>query len=345
MSKAAQACACLGLALLAMGVPSGAQVVQEPRPAGVSGTPLTHPGQAQEARPAKLSGMQEARIRVEVNLVSIIASVLDKDGKAVPDLPKEAFQLYEEGVPQKIDVFEAETGQPLDLALMIDASLSTVKELSFEREAAAHFIRQVVRLGDRLSVFQFADTVTQLAEFSAEVRVLQAAVRRVELGAGTSLYDAVYLGAQALEKRSGERRRVIVLVTDAGETTSAASFEEARRAALESEAMLYTILVRPVKSESGRNTAGEHALVTITDVTGGAMYYPDQMAELEEIFDRIDRELRTQYRLGYYPRPRPPAGSFRRVEVRMVNPASTGDAASEYAVRHRKGYFTAGSFE
>lgn len=279
---------------------------------------------------------QDPRIRVEVNLVGLLTSVLDKNGKPVPDLPREAFRVFEEGVEQKVELFEAETSQPLDLALMIDSSLSTLKEIRFEREAAAHFIRQVVRPGDQLAVFQFSEQVTLLSDFSAQVPKLQAAVRSLEQGAGTAMYDAIYLGAQALAKRPRDRRRVIVLVTDAGETTSEADFETARRAALRSEALLYTILVRPVKSEGGRNTAGEHALVTITDATGGAMYSPADVTEFDAVFDRIDRELRTQYRLGYYPSPRPPARSYRRIEVRL-----DGD----YAVRHRKGYFTAGAIE
>ncbi|MBI3671124.1 MAG: VWA domain-containing protein [Acidobacteria bacterium] len=286
-------------------------------------------------------GGDKGRIRVEVNLVSVIASVLDKNNRPAPDLPKEAFELYEEGVRQKIAVFESETQQPLDLALMIDSSLSTTKELATESEAAAHFIRQVVRPGDRLAVFEFADTVTQLTEFSADVPLLQSAVRRIEPGAGTGLYDAVYLGAQALGKRAPGRRRVLVLVTDAGETTSHADFDTARRAALRTEALMYSIVIRPVRSEGGRNTAGEHALETITETTGGAVYYPDSMAELDEIFDRIDRELRTQYRLGYYPEPRPPEKSFRRIEVRMKG----ADGNRGYTVRFRKGYFTAAAIE
>jgi len=286
---------------------------------------------------------EPGRIQVEVNLVTIMANVLDQNGRPAPHLPKEAFELYEEGVRQKIEVFEAETQRPLDLALMIDSSLSTLKEFTFEREAAAHFIRQVVRPGDRLAVFEFADAVTQLTEFSSDVPLLQSAVRHIQSGAGTALYDAVYLGSETLGKRPPERRRVLVLVTDAGETTSRVNFEAARRAALRSEAMLYTVVIRPVKSESGRNTAGEHALETITENAGGAMYYPDSVADLDRIFDRIDSELRTQYRLGYYPDPRPPARSFRRVELR-VKPSGAGER-DEYTVHYRQGYFTAGAPE
>src|SRR5712692_5451801 len=169
---------------------------------------------AQAPAPRRVQNPPEkGRIRVEVNLVNVIANVADKNGRPVPDLPKEAFELLEEGTPQKIEVFEAETQQPLDLALMIDSSLSTVKEFAFEREAAAHFIRQVVRPGDRLAVFEFSDSVTQLTDFSSDVPLLQSAVRHMQEGAGTALYDAVLLGSQALVKRNADRRRVLVLVT------------------------------------------------------------------------------------------------------------------------------------
>lgn len=306
--------------------------------ASPSSAPDGEPGKTVQPTPAapkdepQDAASQRGRIRVNVNLVNVLVSVLDEKNRPAPDLPKEAFQLFEEGVEQKIDKFEPETSQPLDLAIMIDASSSAHKEISFEQEAAAHFIRQVLRPGDRLAVFAFDENVTQVASFSDNVAELQAAVRRIPPGAGTSIYDAVLLGSRALERRGDERRRVIILVTDAGETTSRADFDAARREAVLSNALLYTIVIRPVKSESGRNTAGEHALETMTDTTGGAMFYPDTPQDLGAIFDRIDRELRTQYLVAYYPTPRGPANTYRSVVV-TVTPAN-------YQVRHRKSYLT-----
>src|SRR5258708_6699274 len=203
---------------------------------------------------------QRGRIRVNVNLVNVLVSVLDEKNRPAPDLPSEAFKLFEEGVEQKIDRFLPETSQPLDLAIMIDSSLSAHKEISFEQEAAAHFIRQVLRPGDRLSVFAFDENVTQLAAFSNNVAELQAAVRRIPAGSGTSIYDAVLLGSRALQRRGDERPRVIILGPDAGETTSRSDFDAARKEAVRSNALLYPIFTPPVKNKSGRNTAGEHAL-------------------------------------------------------------------------------------
>ena len=272
-----------------------------------------------------------AEIRVQTDLVNIFASVTDANGRPIPDLTQDAFQLSEEGAPQTIVRFEAQTNRPLDLALMVDASMSTFKDMKFETDAAAHFIRQIVRPTDTLGVFEFSETVTRLSDFSSDVPALQAAARRIAPGAGTSIYDAIVLGSNALKRRPEGRRRAIVLVTDAGETTSYSKFDETRRAAIASGALLYTIVIRPVKNESGRNTAGEHALITITDSTGGAMFILDEMNQLDAMFDRIDRELRTQYLLGYYPRPVPPPGSDRHVQV---------DVTGGYTVRYRKEYFT-----
>lgn len=297
-----------------------------PPPGGIVPTP------EQPLRPPEDPNAQRGKIKVKVDLVNILASVLDEKNRPAPDLPVEAFQIYEEGVPQKIEVFESETKLPLDLVLMVDSSLSANMDIAFEKEAAAHFIRQVLRPGDRLSVFAFDENVTQLAGFSDNVSALQTAVRKIPPGSGTSIYDAILLGARSLERRGEERRRVIVLITDAGETTSRTDFDVTRREAVRSDALLYTIVVRPVKNESGRNTAGEHALETITETTGGDMFYPDTARELDTIFDVIDRELRTQYRLGYYPTPRGPANTYRNVEVKVLN--------GDYHVRARKTYLT-----
>jgi len=270
-------------------------------------------------------------IKVNVNLVNVLVSVLDEHNRPAPDLTLDAFQVSEEGVEQKIDIFETETNLPLDLALMVDTSLSARKELSFERDAASHFIKQVLRPGDSLGVFYFDETVTQSAAYSDNVALLQEKVRHIPEGAGTSLYDAIVLASDSLRKRPPDRRRVIIMITDGGETTSHYDFEAARKATVKNEVLLYTILVRPVKNENGRNTAGEHALQTITDSTGGAMFFPNLPQDFSAIFDRIDQELRTQYRLGYYPNPRGPANSYRTIQVKVP---------SGYSARFRTMYWT-----
>jgi Ca-activated chloride channel homolog len=299
------------------------------QPASSSGAAKSSNAQGKEKNQDQ--GSQGRAIKVNVNLVNVLVSVLDDHNRPAPDLPIDAFQVFEDGVQQKIDIFESETKLPLDLALMIDSSLSAHKEMSFERDAASHFIKQILRPEDRMAVYGFDESVTLMAAFSNNVATLQDGVRRIPDGSGTSIYDAILLGSQALQKRPAERRRVIILVTDAGETTSRVDFDSARKAALRGEVLLYTIVIRPVRNENGRNTAGEHALQTITETTGGAMFFPESTQELTAIFDRIDNELRTQYRLAYYPNPRGPANSSRTIEVKVL---------PGYTARHRTSYLT-----
>jgi Ca-activated chloride channel family protein len=280
------------------------------------------------------------QIRVEVSLVGVVASVLTKEGRPVAGLTRDSFEIYEEGTKQTIESFEADTQQPIDLALMIDTSASTFHEFAFIREATSRFLKQIVRPVDRVAVYQFSDEVEELSRFSNNVPALQSALALLETGKGTALYDAVVIGADALRRRPSPRRRVILLVTDAGESTSISRFEDARRDALYSEAMLYTVLIRAVKTESGRNTGGEHALISISDVSGGAMLTVDDSSQLHATFDRIDRELRTQYLLGYYPSPRPPARAFRNIEVRVKTPSELCATTESCVIRHRRGYFT-----
>jgi len=319
--------------LLAASLPmSGALRQQNPnRPPWAQKDKSGKPNQtADAASPGDDSVQERTTIKVKVNLVNVLVSVLDENNRPAADLPVEAFKLSEEGSPQKIEIFETETKQPLDLALMIDASLSAQIQMPTERAAAAHFIEQVVRPGDHLAVFGFDENVTRIADFSDRVASLQDAVRKIPQGAGTSIYDAIVLGSKSLAAQKGERRHVIILVTDGGETTSHSDFETARKAAVRSDTLLYTILIRSMKSENGRNTAGEHALQTITETTGGAMFFPESVANLGIVFDQIDRELRTQYRLAYYPNPRGPADSLRNIEVSVLG---------DYKVRHRKNYY------
>src|SRR5271170_7073446 len=255
------------------------------------------------------------RMRSDVNLVTLTVSVQDAEGRPVTGLPREAFTVFDEGTKQEVAVFESQTQQPLDLALMIDTSLSAAKEIEFESAAALRFIQKVLRPQDTLAVYTFAERVDRLTPYTGNLEALEIGLRRMRAGAGTSLYDAIYLASGELARRPEPRRRVIVLVTDAGETTSRATFEDARHSALAAEALLYTIVVRTLKSDALRDLGGEHALATITDSTGGAMFLADDLSQLDRLYAEIDYELRTQYLLAFYPQPAPPKKSIRHLEV------------------------------
>src|SRR6202044_3410654 len=135
---------------------------------------------AQAQPQAAAAQKQKQPIRIQTDLVNILASVVDANGEPVIGLPQSAFQLFEENVEQKIVRFEPQTNRPLDLALLVDASGSASIELKIEKDAAARFVKEVVRPGDRLSVFSFTSDVVQLCNFSDDPKVLENAVRRVD---------------------------------------------------------------------------------------------------------------------------------------------------------------------
>lgn len=274
------------------------------------------------------------QMRVHVDLVNVVASVLNASGKPLADLPRSDFQILQDGRPQKIARFARKTHLPLDLAMMIDTSASAYIEMKFERQAAEHFIDEVLRPGDRMAIFTFAFQVRELSPFTGDKTTLIRALREMHLGTGTSLWDAIYLGSHALEKRPSNRRRVLLLITDAGETTSHITYSQARDAAIHAGEMVYTVLINPVHNWIGTNLGGVHAVQTIIDNTGGAIYPVDAAEQFQPTFDRIDAELRTEYLLGFYPEPIPAPGSYHTIQLRL-RAASPGDR-----LRYRKAYYT-----
>lgn len=269
------------------------------------------------------------KLRVDVNLVSVMTTVLDSSGQPAVGLNRDDFEIFEDGVRQELEVFEPQTHLPLVLALMVDASLSTAKDLHFEKESAARFIGQALAGQDRLAVYQFSDEVRRLSDYSRDVDALQRAVREITPDAGTALYDAIVRGSRELARSQG--RKVMILVTDGDDTTSENDFHAALGAAQRAEALLYAVVIRPIRSEAGRNVRGEHALTQLAEGTGGRVFFPDRVEELDQIFPAINQELRTQYLLGYYPKPNASAGNFRRIEVHVKRPG--------LVVRHRAGYY------
>src|ERR1700722_15946276 len=141
---------------------------------------LSLAGKAQAQPQATAAQKQKQPIRIQTDLVNILASVIDANGEPMIGLPQTAFQLFEENVEQKIVRFEAQTNRPLDLALLVDTSGSATIELKIEREAAERFVKEVVRPDDRVAVFSFTSEVVQLCNFSGDPKVLENAVRRVE---------------------------------------------------------------------------------------------------------------------------------------------------------------------
>ena len=284
------------------------------------------------------SQRDESTYRVNVRLVNVFTTVTDSRGAPVANLSKEDFRLLEDGIPQTIKVFEKESALPLTIALAIDTSESTRREIALEVASAKKFVRSILRPVDHLAVFQITEDIDQITRFTADVKEIEHDIdHHLQGGAGTSLYDGIFLACDALLDRQG--RKVLVLITDGGDTTSHTDYNNALRRAQQAEAIVYSIIIVPVAADAGRNTGGEHALIQISRDTGGKYYYAEGGEQLDDAFRKISDELRTQYLLAFYPSRQVSDSPFRKIQVELLNKKDP-DGRS-YQVRHRAGYYTA----
>lgn len=275
---------------------------------------------------------QPADIRVDVNLVRIVATVKNPAGHLVGSLSKEDFTVLDNGVPQQIALFERHTEQPLSVSLMIDTSGSTAKDLKYEVESITKFLHALFSEGnpqDAASLYSFNYQVVKHNHFGRSSQSMEHSLRSLKGEAGTSMYDAIYLTAKDLENRDG--RHVMVIVTDGGDTTSSMDFHAALEAAQLSDSVIYPILVVPIANDAGRNVGGENALTTLAAGTGGRVFAPTLGAQLDRAFMDLIQELRTQYLLAYYPKDVPlTKNRFHRLEVRVRNPQLRALARNGY---------------
>jgi Ca-activated chloride channel family protein len=276
---------------------------------------------------------QQADIRVDVNLVRVIATVKNPAGQLVGSLSKEDFAVLDNNVPQQISVFERHTEQPLSVALLIDISGSTAKDLKYEEESVVRFLHALFAEGnpnDTVALFSFNYQVVKHNHFTRNAGSIERSLHTLRGEAGTSLYDAIYLASKDLEYRDG--RRVMVIVTDGGDTTSTMDFHRALEAAQLADSVIYPILVVPIPNDAGRNVGGENALTTLAEGTGGRVFAPTLGAELDKAFSDLIQDLRTQYLLAYYPKDVPlTKNRFHRLEVRVRD--------AQLRVLARNGYY------
>lgn len=286
--------------------------------------------------PGSQSQKDDSTFRVNVRLVNVFTTVTDSHGAPIPNLTQDDFRLLEDGIPQNISIFEKESAMPLSIALAIDTSESTRREISLEVASAKKFVHSILRPSDRLSVFQITENVDQITRFTPDERLIERGIDHLTAGAGTSLYDAIFLCSDTLLDRQG--RKVLVLITDGGDTTSKTDYSNALRRAQQAEAIVYSVIIVPVQADAGRNLGGEHALIQISKDTGGKYYYAEGAEQLDDAFRKISDELRTQYLLAFYPNRRVSDSPFRRIQVELTKKDADG---RPYQVRHRAGYYTA----
>jgi VWFA-related protein len=292
-------------------------------------------------------------IKVDVDVVNVLASVRDKKNGLVPNLEQRDFTILEDGKPQPIKYFTRETDLPLTIGLLIDVSGSQRNLIQIERDAASQFFSQVLRKKDEAFLLAFGEEAELLQDYTNSAKLLTSAMRdlRVSSGVGglgpgpvptaggprgTVLYDAVYLAASE-KLRTEVGRKVIVVITDGVDEGSRLPIKEAVMAAQKADAVIYSIEYEdPAFYGRGWGIsmgggAGASALHQMSDETGGHVYRVGGRNTLDVVFKELQDEMRSQYSIGYTPLNDNKDGSYRKLEIKL--------ASKDMKAQARKGYY------
>ena len=273
--------------------------------------------------------------RTGVDLVSLNVTVTDSDNRYVTDIVQDDFQLYEDGALQNI-TFYTRTQLPTALALLMDTSASMTEKMSTAQEAAIGFAERL-RDEDLASVIDFDSRVVILQSFTNAVDELKNAILQTSAGGSTSLYNAIYISLKELGKVGASttddiRRQAIVVLSDGEDTSSLVEFDEVLELAKRSDTVIYSIGLRSrgIRSRRGFREA-DFVLRQLAQETGGRAFFPDQVKDLPEIYQRISDELSSQYTLGYISKNPLRDGQWRRIVVRIEG--------VDVAARTKQGYY------
>ena len=295
-------------------------------------------------------------LKVNVNVVQLFFNVKDKHGALIPNLTKDDFNIFEDGKPQAIKYFNAETNLPLTLGIMIDSSASQTHVLDMEKEVGGAFLKQILTDKDEAYVLSFDITVDLLQDFTRDTHRLQAALNKAKINTdytsggipgmgggpvpthnapGTLLYDAVYLSAHdMLSKEVG--RKAMILLTDGQDEGSRLKIQDAIEAAQKADAIVYVLLCadRGGYFSMGMSYTGEGEMRKLTEQTGGRVInVGNKFDKLREAFDQIAKELRSQYNVGYVPTNLKLDGSYRKLEIKNKQNYKIQARAGYYAVK------------
>jgi VWFA-related protein len=288
---------------------------------------LSH-AQQQRAQPSPTPPTDDETESVFIRRVRLPITVTDKKGNFVPGLTKNDFVVLEDKVPQTIETFSDDIGQllPLYVAVLMDTSPSTAGKLKFEQESAMNFIQTVVRpRRDRVLFATFDHEITLKQDFTDKLDLLDKAVFGVKnTGNQTALFDAIYQFCDE-KMRSVPGRRVLVVITDGEDTYSRADIRDAIDIAQRTETTIFSISTKagflatvPGVTAGQVSDSKDRALKTLSEETGGMAFFTGDMLTLERSFTKISKELRTQYLVTYKPVNDRYDGSFRKIEVKLV---------------------------
>jgi VWFA-related protein len=274
---------------------------------------------------------------VGVNVVNILANVMDKHGAIIRDLEQPDFTILEDGRPQTIRYFARQTDLPLTLGLLVDTSMSQDRVLDQERGASFRFLDQVLRENkDQIFVMQFDSALLTRQELTSSYRDLNDALSEVNTptrrelenggGLGTKLFDCVIQASnETMAKQHG--RKALILLTDGDDNDSDAKLSDAIDAAQKADTLIFSILF----SDSGRiHGEGKYNLEHMSRETGGGYFEVSKSQTIDQIFGIIQDELRSQYSMGYVSDQQPRIGEFRKIQVKVARAGLVVQARNRY---------------
>jgi Ca-activated chloride channel homolog len=280
--------------------------------------------------------VQPPIFEVGIEVINLNLSVTDGRNNYVTDLLQKDFAVFEDGIRQELSLFTHEN-LPISLAVLIDTSASMEEKLPVARAAATRFVK-TLRPQDSAMVMSFNDRSTVLQDYTNDLVALENAINRTQAAGPTALHNSLYITLKELskQKKAGElRRRAVVLLSDGEDTASLVSDEQVLELARKAEINIYAISLRPNRPQDRSRLAfsqAEYVLTALTRETGGRVFFPNSLSELDSVYDQIAEELRTQYSLGYVSSNRRRDGKWRRIVVRIPD-------RTELQVRHKLGYY------
>jgi VWFA-related protein len=320
----------------------------------VLGLLATFPCKAQSSAQQNEQEQPVDTLRVNVNVVQLFFNVKDKRGALIPNLAKDDFELLEDGKPQNIKYFHAESNLPLTLGMLIDTSGSQERVLEMEKEVGASFLNEILREKDLAFVLSFDVNVDLLQDFTSSTRNLRSALNsaRINTGGGggcggvpglgggpvpcagtpkgTLLYDAIYLASHDELSHEVGRKAMIVL-TDGEDQGSQLKIQDAIEAAQKADAIVYVLLIADRGFYGLGGYSGDNYMKKLSNETGGRVIeVGNKQEKLKQAFDQIAQELRSQYNIGYTPINSKLDGSFRKVQIRTQK---------GYKIQARTGYY------
>jgi len=300
--------------------------------AGQNPTAAANPGGQKPSAPGQEPATSSHKISVTSDLVNVLFTVYDRKNHMVVDLTKDDVQVLENNLPQKVVSFSRESDLPLRIGILIDTSNSVRERLHFEQEAAIDFLNATLRPGKDLAFVVGFDVQPQIVQdYTDDEESLAQAVRTLQAGGGTALFDAMYSASKEkmlyFPPPEPYLRRVLIVISDGLDNQSEHTRDEALAMAQHGEVTVYAIST----NRNGISTKGDKVLTYLAHETGGRAFFPFAASDLSENFQEISRELRSQYSLAYVPTNKNHDNTFRKITIAARN--------KDFKVHAKSGYF------